>query len=89
VSDATKVPAAELRRRLQRCPEQGSEWRHYKGGDYHVVGAAIAEATQEPQVVYRPRHIDPPLSFCRPLAEWHEEVEHEGRRVPRFRRLAG
>ena len=32
-------------------------YRHYKGGEYEVLGVAGHSATQEPLVVYRPLYI--------------------------------
>ena len=66
-----KIPFGVLDGRLNACPEPQSHWRHYKGGEYVVVGAAICEADQQPWVVYRP--VERLTVFCRPLQEWHEK----------------
>ena len=62
-------------------------YRHYKGGEYEVVGVARHSETLAPMVVYRP------LSqasgwWVRPHAMFFEEVLHQGLRVPRFQRTA-
>lgn len=84
---AEKKSYAELGWLLAAAPLPGSLWRHFKtGDDYVVAGAAIAESTQEPLVIYRP--VDAAgVHFARPLAEWEESVDVNGQAVPRFRRL--
>lgn len=78
-----KKPFEELRNLLDTCPPFGSLWRHYKTGAlYGVYGSAIAEATQEPMVIYMP--LEAGVMFTRPLREWNELVEWEGKMVPRF-----
>lgn len=86
--EATKVDDAELSRRLQGCPGAGTRWRHYKTGAlYFVQCATIDEATQKPLVVYC--RWNSALLFSRPLAEWCEMVEWEGKRVARFAQVQG
>ena len=58
-------------------------YRHYKGNDYEVVGVAHHSETREPLVVYRCLYGDFSL-WVRPLAMFVEDVELDGRRVPRF-----
>lgn len=58
-------------------------YRHFKGGEYEVVGVARHSETHEPLVVYRPLYNDSGL-WVRPLAMFLETVEHDGRPVPRF-----
>ncbi len=67
-----KVSDAELGSRLEDCPPVGSRWRRYKGGRYVVVGRAIREADQEPQVLYL---ADSGITFCRPASEWAGRFE--------------
>ena len=62
-------------------------YRHYKGGEYEVIGVARHSETHEPLVVYRPLYNDSGL-WVRPHAMFFEEVEAGGRRVPRFARVA-
>jgi hypothetical protein len=62
-------------------------YRHYKGGEYEVIGAARHSETLEPLVVYRPLYKD---SGCwvRPHAMFFGEVEVDGVRQPRFAPVA-
>lgn len=62
-------------------------YRHYKGGEYEVVGAARHSETLEPLVVYRPLYGAGEL-WVRPHAMFFEEIEADGRRQPRFARIA-
>lgn len=63
-------------------------WRHYKGRDYEVLGVARHSETEEPLVVYRTLYGDHSL-WVRPLAMFLDEVEIDGRRVPRFAPVDG
>lgn len=58
-------------------------YRHYKGGEYELVGVARHSETLEPMVVYRPLYNGSGL-WVRPHAMFFEAVEHEGRQQPRF-----
>ncbi|AWM36244.1 hypothetical protein GobsT_59740 [Gemmata obscuriglobus] len=58
-------------------------YRHYKGGEYEVVGVARHSETEEPLVVYRPLYNDTGL-WVRPLAMFLETVTVSGEPVPRF-----
>ena len=62
-------------------------YRHYKGGEYEVVGAARHSETLEPLVVYRPLYGAGQL-WVRPHAMFFEDIEVDGRRQPRFARIA-
>jgi hypothetical protein len=61
-------------------------YRHYKGGEYEVVGAARHSETLEPLVVYRPLYNASGL-WTRPHAMFFEEIEVDGKRRPRFERI--
>lgn len=62
-------------------------YRHYKGGEYTVLGVARHSETHEALVVYQPqRHQD---LWARPHAMFVEDVEVAGRREPRFAPLPG
>lgn len=63
---------------------QPGRYRHFKGAEYEVIGVARHSETGEALVVYRPLYGDSGL-WVRPLAMFLETVEHDGRRVPRFR----
>lgn len=62
-------------------------YRHYKGGDYEVIGVARHSETQEPLVVYRPLYDDSGW-WVRPHAMFFGTVEIDGRSVPRFAPMA-
>jgi hypothetical protein len=61
-------------------------YRHYKGGEYEVVGVARHSETLEPLVVYRPLYNATGL-WVRPHAMFFEQVEVDGRMQARFARL--
>ncbi len=56
-------------------------FRHYKGGEYELVCEATMEADLTPLIVYRAANGS---IWCRPRAVFFEEVEVDGKRVPRF-----
>ena len=68
-------------------PTPAGLYRHYKGGQYEVIGAARHSETLEPLVVYRPLYNASGL-WVRPHAMFFEDIEHEGRRIARFTPLA-
>lgn len=61
-------------------------YEHYKGAHYLVLGGGRYDPTDEQVVIYVRLYSRPgwPLSV-RPWIDFFAEVEHEGRRVPRFR----
>ncbi|NCF20141.1 MAG: DUF1653 domain-containing protein [Haliea sp.] len=59
------------------------KYRHFKGGEYAVYGVATHSETEESMVVYRPLYGEGGL-WVRPLAIFEENVERDGKRVPRF-----
>ena len=61
-------------------------YRHYKGGEYEVVGVARHSETLEPLVVYRPLY-NATGWWVRPHAMFFGEVEVGGQRAPRFARI--
>jgi len=58
-------------------------YRHYKGGEYRVLGVATHSESGEPLVVYMPLYGEGGL-WVRPLAMFVETVERDGSAVPRF-----
>lgn len=58
-------------------------YRHFKGGDYEVIGVARHSESGEQLVVYSPLYDDSGL-WVRPLAMFLEIVERDGKRVRRF-----
>lgn len=61
-------------------------YRHYKGGEYEVIGLARHTETLESVVVYRALYGSGGL-WVRPAGMWNETVEVSGNAVPRFRRV--
>ena len=58
-------------------------YRHFKGGEYEVLGLATHSETEEPMVVYRPLYGERGL-WVRPAAMWNETVERDGKTYRRF-----
>jgi hypothetical protein len=67
-------------------PAVPGRYRHYKGGEYELVGVARHSETLEPLVVYRPLYGARGL-WVRPHAMFFGDVEIDGRRQPRFARI--
>ncbi len=62
-------------------------YRHYKGGEYQVLGVARHSETEEQLVVYRPLYGEQGL-WVRPLAMFTETIERDGLVQPRFELVA-
>ena len=58
-------------------------YRHFKGGEYEVIGVARHSETDERLVVYRPLYNDTGL-WVRPVVMFLETVTADGKTVPRF-----
>lgn len=61
-------------------------YRHYKGGEYEVIGVARHSETHEPLVVYRPLYNNTGW-WVRPHAMFFESVEVNGVRRARFEKV--
>ena len=61
-------------------------YRHFKGGEYEVLGIARHSETIEEFVVYRAVSDEHGL-WIRPAAMFLEEVERDGKKMPRFEHL--
>lgn len=61
-------------------------YRHYKGKEYEVIGAARHSETLDVLVVYRALYGERGL-WVRPLTMFCEEVEVDGKRMKRFERI--
>lgn len=66
-------------------PEPGL-YRHYKGGEYRVIGTARHSEHDELLVVYQCLYDNASL-WVRPLAMFMETVTVGAARVPRFERI--
>ena len=62
-------------------------YRHYKGGEYDVLGTVRHSETLEPMTLYRALYGAHGL-WVRPAAMFGEMVEIDGRPQPRFARIA-
>ena len=62
---------------------QPGRYRHFKGGEYEVIGVARHSETMEELVVYRALYGERGL-WVRPAGMWLETVERDGQRLPRF-----
>lgn len=65
---------------------QPGRYRHYKGGDYDVIGLCRHSESLEPLVVYRALYGEQGL-WVRPAAMWNELVVIDGRKQLRFARI--
>ena len=62
------------------------KYRHFKGGEYELIGIASHSETLEPMVVYRALYGERGL-WVRPVAMWTEQVNREDYHGPRFVRI--
>jgi hypothetical protein len=60
------------------------KYKHYKGGEYQVLGVANHSETGEQMVVYQALYDNNSL-WVRPLDMFLENVEITGTLVPRFK----
>ena len=58
-------------------------YRHFKGGEYQVLGVAKHSETLEPMVVHWALYGEGGL-WVRPAAMWNETVERGGQTFRRF-----
>lgn len=68
-------------------PAATGRYRHYKGGEYEVLGVVRHSETLEPMVLYRALYGERGL-WVRPHAMFFETIEHEGVRQARFAHIA-
>jgi len=62
-------------------------YKHYKGELYAVIDVAKHTETNEELVVYRQLHGDIGRIWVRPKLMFLEELEMDGRKVPRFKKV--
>ena len=67
-------------------PVKPGRYRHFKGGEYEVIGVARHSETDETLVVYRPLYEDSGL-WVRPLSMFTERVTRGERTTLRFEYL--
>ena len=59
------------------------KYKHYKGKEYEVIGVAKHSETMEELIVYKALYGEYGL-WVRPLKMFLEDVEVDGKKVPRF-----
>ena len=64
------------------------KYRHYKGGEYEVIGVAKHSETLEEMVVYRALYGDGDI-WVRPAYMWNETVCVNSKTVKRFEKIDG
>jgi hypothetical protein len=67
-------------------PAPPGRYRHYKGGEYRLLGVVRHSETLEPLVLYRPLYGDRG-DWVRPYAMFFETVTIDGVTRPRFERI--
>lgn len=61
-------------------------YRHFKGGEYDLIGEATHSDTEESLVVYKALYGEQRL-WVRPKDMFFGEVEVDGKKIPRFTRV--
>ena len=85
----SKESQAELSSRLADATKLvvvGARYMHYKQLSYKVLAIALREEDNEPCVIYQAEYGDK-LTWIRPVKNWLEEVEVDGKKVRRFTKL--
>ncbi len=62
------------------------KYRHYKGGEYEVIGVAKHSETLEEMVVYRALYGEGGI-WVRPASMWDEQISVNGQTVKRFEKI--
>ena len=60
-----------------------SRYRHFKGGEYEVIGVGKHSETLEEYVLYRALYGEGGY-WVRPASMWNETVERDGKTYKRF-----
>ncbi len=86
-----KLTQDELTKLLDAAKKQveiGAKYKHYKSSDmtYEVIDIVIQEADNEPCVIYKALY-GKQISFSRTVKVWLENVDIDGRLLPRFTKL--
>jgi hypothetical protein len=82
---------SELKDRAQAAfpddaPDVGQVWEHYRGGLYSIVCRSLKEDDLTPLITYHSNLKG--TNWTRTLENFTEDVEINGRRRPRFLRVA-
>ena len=67
-------------------PIELGRYRHYKGGEYEVLGVVRHSETLEPLVLYRPLYSQTGM-WVRPFFMFSESVDFNGKTQPRFSKI--
>ncbi len=67
--------------------ETGTYRHNKKGHLYEVLGVALQTETEEQLVIYRPLYESEFELFARPYGMFTEQVEIDGKMVPRFEKI--
>ena len=84
ISELTKR-IKEARKKISR----GDVYSHFKNPNnrYVIEDIGFIEATDEVAVIYRPLYGDTSIVWIRPLLIFLEEVEINGKKMPRFEKI--
>lgn len=72
---------------LMRDLEINATYKHYKGNLYTVIDIVRHSETLEEMVLYKPLYVSrdfPNQMWVRPIEMFLEEVEINGKKIPRF-----
>mgnify|MGYP002565148953 CR=1 FL=1 len=72
---------------MNRIPQPGTFYRHFKNKLYQVIAVATHSETGEKMVIYRALYGERGL-WVRPAAMWDEVIERDGRQYRRFTYVA-
>lgn len=88
VKTLTQDELSTLLAHAQKQVEVGALYNHYRnpGQIYAVLAVAIQESSHEISVVYQARYGAHTI-WVRPLSNWLEEVDHQGKKFARFQRI--
>lgn len=62
------------------------KYKHYKGNEYEVIDVAIHSESLEEMVLYRPLYGEMKL-WVRPKPMFLENVNIDGKEIPRFKKI--
>ncbi len=65
--------------------KSGQIWRHYKGKEYKILLLGKHSETGEEMVAYE--QLETGNIYFRPMSLFYNDVEYEGKKVPRFQLL--
>jgi glycosidase len=78
-----KVEENKITQEIKPIPVRIGKYRHFKGGEYKVIGIAKHSETQEEMVVYEALYDNNSL-WVRPKKMFEEIIEKDGKKIRRF-----